>query len=81
MKDKITLICKCMSSEHQVSFWHDEEDDELYCEPHLVNHNSFIRRIVVAIKYIFGYTSKYGQWDCTIFKDEDLKKLKEYLEN
>jgi hypothetical protein len=79
MERKI-FICECGSLEHQVSFWYDEDDNCLYCEPHLRNHNSFLKRIWVGLKYIFGYKSRYGNWDSTIFKDSDLIELKKYLE-
>jgi len=74
------LICKCHSLEHQIIFWYDEEDDELFCEPHLITHKSFFKRLWCGLKYAFGYKSKYGHWDSTIFKEEDLSKLRSYLD-
>lgn len=75
------MICECNSLEHQVIFWYDEEDKILYCEPHLTTHKNFFKRLWHSLKYIFGYKSKYGSWDSTLFKDEDLKKLKKHLDN
>ena len=79
MERKI-FICECHSLEHQVIFWFDEEDNKLYCEPHLVTHRNFLKRLWVGIKYAFGYKCRFGDWDETIFKDEDLKKLYKFLE-
>lgn len=73
------FVCSCGSLEHQVSFWWDEEAKTLYCEPHLVTHNSFFKRMWVAIKYVFGYTSRFGTWDSTIFEQDDLVKLNAFL--
>ena len=78
MKRKI-FICECNSLEHQVIFWYDKDDDIFYCEPHLVTHKNFFKRIWIALKYIVGYKSKYGHWDETIFKEKDLEKLYKYL--
>lgn len=78
---RLVLICECNSLEHQVAFWYDEEDNSLYCEPHLTTQNNFFKRILVAIKYIFGYKANYGHWDSTMFKKGDLIKLREYLDS
>ena len=78
MERKI-FICQCQSLEHQVGFWYDEEDDYLYCEPHLKTHRNFFKRLWVALKYVFGFRSRYGHWDSTIFEKEDMKKLRDYL--
>lgn len=73
------MVCQCESLDHQVSFWYDEEDGLLYCEPHLTTHRNFIQRLWFGLKYAFGYKSRYGAWDSTMFKDEDLNKLITHL--
>lgn len=72
------FICECGDIEHQYSFWYDEEDNELWFEPHLVIH-PWYRRIWIGIKYIFGYKTKYGSWDSIILNNDDLPRLKEFL--
>jgi len=32
-------------------------------------------RIWIGIKYIFGYTSRFGHWDCFLLKQEDHPRL------
>ena len=73
------VVCDCHSSEHTLRFIYDEEDKELYTEVYLYQHFSFLKRIYVAVKYIFGYTSKYGHFDCTIINKIETLKLKEFL--
>ncbi|MFW6281297.1 MAG: hypothetical protein ACOC1O_00705 [bacterium] len=73
------MICKCESPEHQVLIWYDEEDGDFYCEPHLTTHRNFFQRLWYGLKYAFGYKSKYGSWDEMIFKEEDLKELRDFL--
>lgn len=55
--------CSCKSLEHLICFtrW-DETDDVLYMNIHL-SHYPFHKRIVKAIKYIFGYSCRYGHFD------------------
>jgi hypothetical protein len=78
--ERLTFICECHSLDHQVSFWYDEEYDQLYCEPHLTTSNNFFDRVCIATRYIFGYKSTYGAWDSTIFKTKDMVALRQFLE-
>lgn len=62
----------CASHEHIAEFAYDNE--AFYCMIRLVP-KSFFRRIIHAIKYIFGYHSKFGIWDMLFFNEEELKRL------
>lgn len=73
------VVCDCQSSEHTLRFMYDEENKELYTEVYLNQYRSFFKRVYVAIKYIFGYTSKYGHWDCTMISIPKAHKLKAFL--
>ena len=75
-----TFICECHSLEHQLHFWYDDEDKNVYTEVHLVKYG-FFNRVKYALKYIFGYKCRFGAFDEFIFKPEDLTKLKEYLKD
>lgn len=81
MEKREIFICDCASLEHQVSFWYDEEDNMVYLEPHLVTYNSFWARLVRGVKYIFGYTSMYGDWDSMVIDNDDILKLVELLKS
>ena len=72
------FICECHSLEHQAKFFYDGEDNRLYVYVHLARHG-FWKRLVAGIKYIFGYSSRFGEWDQFIFKEEDEGKLREFL--
>lgn len=72
------FVCECRSIEHQVKFFYDEEDATLYVYIHLTQYG-FWKRFVTGIKYIFGYSSRFGEWDQFIFKKEDEAKLQEFL--
>jgi len=72
--------CQCTSSEHTLKFIYDEEDKELYTSIYLCQYRNIFKRIGIAVKYIFGYKCRYGEWDCFLFKNEDIKELQKLLE-
>ena len=41
--------------------------------------DKFLKRVWSAIKYIFGYRSKYGHFDEFIFNKEDSDKLQKIV--
>jgi hypothetical protein len=60
---------------------HDKEDKELYVEVQLHQHRNILKRVLVAIKYILGYTSKYGHWDCTLISKSEAIRLGHFIRN
>jgi hypothetical protein len=62
MKDDI-IICSCGSVEHQVIIRVIKGEPEVYLTIHLQQYKSFWKRLWVGLKYAFGYTSRYGEWD------------------
>lgn len=84
MKTEI-LICECHSTEHQMIFSYDQEVSnewpaEVYAHVHLITHRNIFKRILYAVKYVFGYKCRYGAWDEFIFNKEDVKKLEDLVE-
>lgn len=73
------VICECSSVEHTIRFIHDPEDREIYTEVFLWKYR-FFKRLWVGIKYIFGYKSRYGHWDCTVMTHAQAVKLRDYLD-
>lgn len=74
------LTCECSSAEHIVvfSYWGDE--NEVYLSVHLAKVPLW-RRIKYAIKYIFGYQSKYGAFDEIILGNKNYDKVMEIAEH
>jgi len=67
--------CECYTPEHTVRFTYDPDDGELYMSVYLWRW-PFWKRVWIAIKYVFGYTSKFGDFDSgTSFEARDLKRL------
>lgn len=73
------VVCACNSSEHTIRFMYDSEEKELYTEVYLNQHNNFFKRLKIAVKYLFGYTSKYGHFDCTMFSPDEVIKLRAFM--
>lgn len=72
------FVCKCGNPEHQVilTYYPDDVDNrDIYMTIYLRPRYSFFKRTWVAIKYIFGYRSKYGDFDDIIIKQSDSHKL------
>lgn len=71
--------CACFSDEHLLKFHLDDEDNTLTASIFLNQWRSWYGRIWIAIKYLFGYKSKYGDWDCWLLRKEDAERLKGML--
>lgn len=86
---KVTLVkntfeCVCNSDEHQIifRFFQDDcTDGLLYCSVHLSPNRSFFKRILHAVRYIFGYRSKFGDFDEVLLDVDKVKELKELLDS
>lgn len=76
------IICECFSMEHQMVLINPNDgDNEIFVQVHLATHRNFFKRILVAIKYVFGYKSRFGAWDEFIWGPEQTKQLETFLAN
>ena len=83
MQTEEILVCDCNSTEHQIVIYPDKEEGLVYCHIHLTKY-SFFKRLWKGLKYICGYSCKYGEWDEFIFKkehSEKLMKISNFLKN
>lgn len=76
------FICSCGDVEHQLVMSYFNEDDypEVYTAVHLNPERSFWKRLVAAVRYIFGHRCKYGDFDEFIFKPNDYKRLQKVVD-
>jgi hypothetical protein len=77
------ICCSCDSDEHQLNFRYftDKDDTNLYCTFHLVPERNILKRILKAVKYVFGYKSKYGHFSEVILDDAKVQELKFIIKN
>ena len=73
--------CACHSPEHllQFKFFDDDPDPKIVCAYVFLRPEPFYKRIYKGIKYIFGYSSKYGYFDEFILRNEDADKFIELI--
>jgi hypothetical protein len=75
--EKHHFDCICGSDEHNFKFSLDPDDGDFYLSVYLDQNRGFFGRIGEAVKYVFGYKSKYGHWDTTILSRSDTVRLGE----
>ena len=74
------FICQCYNTEHQLIFsYFPEEKGDVYVSVHLTPEYRIWKRIWIAIKYIFGYRSRYGHFDEFVFNKADVNKLQKVV--
>jgi hypothetical protein len=79
---KKIVLCSCNSTEHQILFLKFEDEPEtVYMQIHLSGNKSILGRIGRAIKYVFGYKSRFGDWDDFILEKEQLAEMRQALTN
>jgi len=74
------IRCSCGACEHQAIITADPDDGLVLVEFHLVTWQNILRRLWVAIRYVFGYRSRYGAWDELVMDREQVAELREYLD-
>lgn len=86
------LICECESLEHLACFTYFDENvviDNDGAEKNFkyvtlsvhLNKLPLFKRLVAAIKYIFGHTSVYGDYDEFIIKPTDIGKFRKVVKH
>jgi hypothetical protein len=73
-----TILCSCNFSEHLLILHFNKDDKEIYLEYHLCSL-PFWKRVIIGIKYILGYRSKYGEYGEFIISKDNYKQFKEIL--
>ena len=75
---KEILTCVCASVEHQIIIRYDEDDTQVYANIYLADL-PILKRIINAVKYIFGYKSIYGDFEEFIFDKRDIPALENVI--
>jgi hypothetical protein len=78
-----SVTCSCESDEHQMNFrfFADSLDDEfIYCTISLVPEKNIFKRFWKAIKYLFGYKSKFGDFEEFILDKNKIYEIKNIIE-
>jgi len=73
------ILCDCKHPEHIIQLSYDDEVNFIYLAVKLNPHKGFFRRLIHAIKYIFGYNSRYGAFDEFVINKESSEQIKQVL--
>jgi len=76
------VVCECHSDEHLLRLisFHDDDLDLGYIHVHLAPR-PFWERLRIAVRYIFGYQSKYGAFDEFIIGPNNINKFKDFFDS
>jgi hypothetical protein len=86
MKDQETLYveCDCGHNDHTMKFTFTEGDNydvgSVYMAVQMGHGHIWYERIWLAIKYIFGYQSRFGHWDCVSLDYIRLRRIREFVD-
>jgi hypothetical protein len=82
-EERQLFVCDCFDIQHQFIISHDKEIDMFFFQIHL-SKLPFLKRVVVAFKYLFGFQSSIGAFEEVVLNTHYVKKLnsvlKEYIE-
>lgn len=94
--DSELFLCECGSAEHQIIFqtydfsegmtpetlteWPVEERQAFSITIFLNQYRGFFKRLWVAIKYLFGYKCRYGDFDTIMLGTEDAERMVKSLQ-
>jgi hypothetical protein len=77
------FVCDCSDISHNMIFqlwdWGDEAPD-LNVNVALNHYLPFHKRIWLAIRYVFGFQSRFGHYDTITIRREDLSRLRAILD-
>ncbi len=73
------LVCECGDPSHQLVFSYDDGDEEVYVSVLLNPNHPWYKRLWVALKYIFGHRSIYGDFDEVILTKNHVGKLQNII--
>lgn len=74
------LTCKCGDPSHQMVIgYYLDEFEEVYLSVHLVREHNLFKRFWIALKYVFGRRSIYGDFDEIVLSPLDAPKLQKVV--
>lgn len=73
------ILCSCSHSDHLIIL--NLDDNKEYCsmEVHL-SPLPFFKRLINGIKYIFGFRSRYGDFDEIMINREKAEGIKQFMD-
>lgn len=76
------VLCDCKNPEHQLVLTADVDKEWgsfISVETHLTTYRNIFKRVWVAVKYVFGHRSKYGEWDDVLIDPTEAERIRDYI--
>lgn len=77
METKV-IKCSCYSPEHYILVTFNKEEKEVYFN-YFLETQKWYKRILIGIKYIFGFRSKFGHFGEIIIDEKNTKVFKKII--
>ena len=81
--ESLFVVCECSHDFHTIRFSYLEAEGrypaELNIHYQLMQHHGFFRRVWTALRYVFKRTEPYGHWDCTLIGEDEVQRLRKFL--
>jgi hypothetical protein len=71
----VHLTCECTAPQHTLRFHYDEIHNELNAQIFMESPPIFWKRLIIAVKYLFGYKCQFGHFDTFTLQNGDKEKL------
>jgi hypothetical protein len=72
--DRKLFVCQCENLNHSFCISKDDVDGSFLFELHL-SEFPFYKRCILAVKYIFNFSSKYGHFEDVLLSKEQVSQL------
>lgn len=83
VEDATVICCACGDLEHNMIYRVDRDEPEVWLY-FTLNKESFFKRLILGIKYIFGYQSRYGMYGEILVDKNNVnhfKKIYDHVKN
>lgn len=80
LDEQMLFTCKCGDHGHQFILGYNNDETEVFISVHLVREHNIFKRIWIALKYVFGRRSIYGDFDEVILSPLDAPKLQQAVD-
>ena len=71
--------CVCSSKEHTFCVTSEESNDdwppELLISLQLIQPRNLFKKLIISIKYLFGYKCRFGNWDVINLEEDETNRL------
>lgn len=79
-EEELIVGCQCHWAEHEVRLlYFGSEPDECYVTFNLEPYENVLKRLWLALRYVFGYRSRFGEYGEIIIGPKDAVAIQTFL--